>query len=78
MVSVILDSKHLKMLTRARDTLDEIVETLEILSDRETMEAIKEGEEDINARRTKPFGQLLNELNLRVKKKRYNKSTKRK
>ncbi len=75
MVSVTIDSRHLRILTSARDTLDEVIETLEILSDPEAMDAIREGERDIKAGRTKAFDELLAELKLKTEKR---KSSKRK
>jgi len=78
MASVTLDSRHLRILTRARDTLDEVIETLEILSDPEAMEAIREGERDIKAGRTKPFDELLAELKPKTEKGKSSKASERK
>jgi len=78
MASVTLDSRHLRILTRARDTLDEVIETLEILSDPEAMEAIREGERDIKAGRTKPFDELLAELKPKTEKGKPSKASERK
>mgnify|MGYP007015365300 FL=1 len=42
--------------------LEEIIETIEILEDQETMKAIKEAEEDVKAGRVRDYNDLLKEL----------------
>jgi len=47
MKELVLSRDILNALIRIRKELDEIIETLEIMSDKETMEGIKKGLEDI-------------------------------
>jgi len=45
----------IKELRDVRDKLDSIIETLDVLSDKELVESIKRAEEDIESGRVYPF-----------------------
>lgn len=45
-----------------RELLEELLETLEILADRELMEAIEEAEEDIKEGRVRDYEDFIKEL----------------
>lgn len=62
MVQVMLDEHQIELLRRARDLIDELLETLEVASDAELMQGIKEAEEDIRAGRTKSYDEMIKKL----------------
>jgi len=62
MVKVVLDERQVELLRRARDLIDELLETLEVASDEELMEGIREAEEDIRAGRIKDYGEMVKKL----------------
>ncbi|ODS38500.1 hypothetical protein BEH94_08955 [Candidatus Altiarchaeales archaeon WOR_SM1_SCG] len=49
-------------ITISRDEYDSMKSTLEILADKELMESIRRGEEDIKAGRTTPLNDFIKEL----------------
>ena len=56
---LLLETKQ--KLDEAAKLMDELMETIEIMSDPEMVKAIHEGEEDIRAGRVKDFRNLLKE-----------------
>ena len=51
----ILTDEDRKLLLRVSRLLEEVLETLEITSDRETVKAIREAEEDVKAGRVRRY-----------------------
>ena len=51
-----------KLLLRVNQLLEEVLETLEVMSDKETVEAIREAEEDVKAGRIRGYYEFVEEL----------------
>ena len=51
-----------KLLLRVHQLLEEVLETLEVMSDKETVEAIREAEEDVKASRVRGYDEFVEEL----------------
>ena len=51
-----------KLLLRVNQLLEEVLETLEVMSDKETVEAIREAEEDVKAGRVRGYDEFVEEL----------------
>ena len=51
-----------RLLLRVSRLLEEVLETLEVVSDRESMEAIREAEEDVKAGRVRGYDEFVEEL----------------
>ena len=51
-----------KLLLRVNQLLEEVLETLEVMSDKETVEAIREAEEDVKAGRIRGYDEFVEEL----------------
>ncbi|MCD6535979.1 MAG: hypothetical protein J7K49_02980 [Thaumarchaeota archaeon] len=51
-----------KLLLRVSRLLEEVLETLEITSDQETVKAIREAEEDVKAGRVRGYDEFVEEL----------------
>ncbi|GBC71198.1 hypothetical protein HRbin02_00977 [Candidatus Calditenuaceae archaeon HR02] len=62
MPRVMLDERQIELLRRARDLIDELLETLEVASDAELMQGIKEAEEDIGASRIRGYDEMIKKL----------------
>ncbi len=60
--SALLTDEDRTLLLKVSKMLEEIIETLEILEDEDTMKAIKEAEEDVKAGRVRDYNDLLKEL----------------
>jgi len=60
--SVLLTDEDRALLLKVSSLLEEIIETLEILEDEETMKSIKQSEEDVKAGRVMGYDELLKEL----------------
>ena len=60
----IFDRDVLKLLLQMRDLLEEILETIDILADKELMDAIVESEKEIKEGKTRDFRDLIKELGL--------------
>jgi len=60
--SALLTDEDRTLLLKVSKMLEEIIETIEILEDQETMKAIKEAEEDVKAGRIRDYNDLLKEL----------------
>lgn len=62
MARVVLDERQVELLRRARDLIDELLESLEVGSDAELMDGIKEAEEDIMAGRVMDYDEMIEKL----------------
>jgi len=60
--SVLLTNKDRTLLLKVSNLLEEIIETFEILEDKETMKSIKQAEQDIKAGRVRSYKDFLKEL----------------
>jgi len=60
--SVLLTDEDRALLLKVSSLLEEIIETLEILEDEETMKSIKQSEEDVKAGRVRGYDEFLKEL----------------
>ncbi|HDI42238.1 MAG TPA: hypothetical protein ENF62_00470 [Candidatus Bathyarchaeota archaeon] len=60
-------NEKLKTLPKIRQLLEEVIETIEILTDRELMKSVRESEKDLRERRTLTYKQLLEELDINEK-----------
>ena len=58
----ILRREEIELLSRTRDILEEILETLEITSDRRTLKSLQEGLRDMKAGRVHPYAEFAKEL----------------
>jgi len=58
----ILTDEDRKLLLRVNQLLEEVLETLEVMSDKETVEAIREAEEDVKAGRVRGYDEFVEEL----------------
>ena len=57
-----LSQKEIKLITETRDLLEELLETLEIMGDKNLMEEIRKAQEDIKERRVRDFDEFVKEL----------------
>ncbi len=57
-----LDREQVELLKRTRDLLEELIETLDIMADEAMIDAIKEGEKDFEAGRTRKYNEFIEEL----------------
>ena len=62
MVKSILTDEDRRLLLRVSELLEEVLESFEIIEDKETMEAIREAEEDVKAGRTRSYNRFVEEL----------------
>lgn len=60
----VFDRDALKLLLQMRDLLEEILETVDILADKELMDAIAESEKEIKEGKMRDFREFLKELDL--------------
>jgi len=60
--SVLLTSKDRTLLLKVSNLLEEIIETIDILEDKETMKSIKQAEQDIKAGRVRSYKDFLTGL----------------
>ncbi|MGQ9506623.1 MAG: hypothetical protein ACUVTB_02030 [Candidatus Bathycorpusculaceae bacterium] len=58
----LLTDEDRALLLRVSNLIEELLETLEILEDKEAMKAIREAEEDVKAGRVKNYEALIEEL----------------
>ena len=58
----ILTDEDRRLLLRVSRLLEEVLETLEVVSDRETVKAIREAEEDMKAGRVRGYDEFVEEL----------------
>jgi hypothetical protein len=59
---VLLTDEDRTLLLKMNTLLEELIETLEILEDADTMKAIKEAEEDVKAGRVRSYDEFIKEL----------------
>ncbi|HDN81536.1 MAG: hypothetical protein J7L10_01860 [Methanomicrobia archaeon] len=57
-----LSQKEIKLITETRDLLEELLETLEIMGDKNLMEEIRKAQEDIKEGRVRDFDEFVKEL----------------
>jgi len=62
MGSVVLAREQMELLVKTKNLLEELIETLDILADREMVKAIRRGEEDLKAGRTRSYEGFIEEL----------------
>ena len=60
--SVLLTDEDRALLLKINTLLEELIETLEILEDENTMKAIKEAEGDVKAGRVRSYNEFIKEL----------------
>ncbi len=60
--SLLLTNEDRALLMRVGGLLEGIVETLEVLEDRKTMESLRQAEEDVKAGRVRDYGSFIGEL----------------
>jgi len=58
---MLLTDEDRALLLRVSNLLEELIETLEVLEDEETMKAIKKAEEDVRAGRVRDYDEFLKE-----------------
>ena len=58
----ILTDEDRRLLLRVNQLLEEVLETLEVMSDKETVEAIREAKEDVKAGRIRGYDEFVEEL----------------
>jgi len=59
-----LSQKEVKLITETRDLLEELLETLEIMEDKNLMEGIRKAQKDIKAGRVRDFDEFLDKTYL--------------
>lgn len=63
----LLNEKEVRLLERTNQLLEEVLETLDIMSDKEVMQEIAESRKEAKAGKTRPFKSLLEELGIESK-----------
>jgi len=58
---LLTDDDH-TLLSKVSSLLEEIIETLDILEDKDTLKSIKEAEEDVKTGRTRSYNSFIKEL----------------
>jgi len=56
---MLLTDEDRALLLRVSNLLEELIETLEVLEDEETMKAIKKAEEDVKTERVRDYDEFL-------------------
>ena len=59
---VLLSDEDRALLLRVSSLLEELLETLDVLEDKEALKAIKEAEEDVKAGRVRGYSEFIEEL----------------
>jgi len=62
MGSVVLDREQMELLLKTKNLLEELIETMDIMADREMVEAVRRGEADLKAGRTRSYREFVEEL----------------
>ena len=66
-VAILKDLIELReRISKDLEMLDSIIETLEIMADKELMESLRRADEDVKAGRVRPFEEFLKELDEEV------------
>jgi hypothetical protein len=60
---ILFEEDTIHTLVQTRDLLEEILETLDIMADEESMKKISMAEEDVKKGRTRDFDEFLGEMN---------------
>jgi len=60
----LLTSEEKELLARAANLMDELLETLEVMQDKELVEDLRIALREVEEGKTKPFDELMRELNL--------------
>lgn len=60
----LLTSEEKELLARAANLMDELLETLEVMQDKELVEDLRVALREVEEGRTKPLDELMRELNL--------------
>ena len=60
--SVLLTDEDRNLLLKVNSLLEEIIETLDILKDEDSMRSVREAEEDVKAGRVRSYDEFLKEL----------------
>ncbi|MEM2927564.1 MAG: hypothetical protein QXP60_01150 [Nitrososphaerota archaeon] len=60
--SKLLTDEDRNLLKKVSNLLEEIIETIEIIEDKEAMEAIKEAEEDVKTGKVRNYDDFIEEL----------------
>ncbi len=64
MGQTLLSKKEVVLLEKTNQLLEEVLETLDIISDREVMKEIAESRKEARVGKTRPFRSLLEELGI--------------
>ena len=59
---MLLTDEDRALLLKVSNLLEELIETLEVLEDEETLKSIKKAEEDVKAGRVRDYDEFLKEL----------------
>jgi len=59
---VLLTDDDRTLLSKVSSLLEEIIETLDVLEDKDTLKSIKEAEEDVKTGRTRSYNSFIKEL----------------
>jgi len=62
LTTVILDREQVELLKRTLGLLEGLIETLDIMANQAMMDAIKEGEEDLESGQTRKYNEFIEEL----------------
>ncbi len=60
--STLLTDEDRALLLKVSSLLEEVIETLDILEDKDTMKSIEEAEEDVKAGRVRSYNEFIEEL----------------
>jgi|Deesub1362A_J573_1020465.scaffolds.fasta_scaffold00153_18 hypothetical protein len=60
----LLTAEEKKLLTRAANLMDELLETLEVMHDKELVEDLRVALREVEEDKTRPLDELIRELNL--------------
>jgi hypothetical protein len=64
MGQVLLSKKEVRLLEKTNRLLEEVIETFDIMSDKEAIKEIVESRREAKAGKTRPFRSLLEELRI--------------
>ena len=59
-----LTSEEKEILVKAANLMDELIETLEVMRDKELIQDLKDAMREVKEGKTKPLSELIKELNL--------------
>ncbi len=59
---VLLSDEDRALLLRVSNLLEELLETVDVLEDKEAMEAIREAEEDVRSGKVRNYNEFIQEL----------------